>query len=343
LAAQKRNFGAYNDENGLRYQPPYFYLKLKDYTRGLSYMEWFDKNFPEDPYLPEFLFEWTILLYKTGKIKEAEKKASETLLLNADVFDEFFGNQRLANGKSKQLSVKANENLKRFRYSSKKWSDLVDFSEWLKDVEKSDILKSYLVDNNKDERKSSANPDIPNSEDKKLIYKKIKRMRRKLAKMAWETNRYGIDIYKIDKKELRYKLPSLYLSVQDYKGGLNYMRWFDKNFPEELCWPEFLFEWTIILYKNRKYQEAAQKVADTLLMNKYVLKKFFGRPIPCGKNPEQPDVEDPEFLEDFFYESRNQLELTDFSNWLLKIEQNKDFKSYLVNNRRRIRRSLKHL
>jgi len=160
-------------------------------------MEWFDKNFPEDPYLPEFLFEWTILLFRNGKIKEAEKKAAQTFLLNADVFDKFFGKQRLAKDKSQQLPVKRNENLKRFRYSFNKREELKDFSEWLMKVEKSDVFKSYLFDDIKDEKKSSPNPNMPNSEDKKNLYKEIKRIRRKLVKMACKKNRYGIDIDKM--------------------------------------------------------------------------------------------------------------------------------------------------
>ena len=114
-------------------------------------------------------------------------------------------------------------NLKRFRYSLNKWEELKGFGEWLKEVEKSDVFKSYLVDDKKDERKSSTNPDIPNSEDKELIYKKIKRFRGQLARHKYKFQ--SSDEYRY----IRYKLPPLYLKLQDYTGGVNYIRWFDKN------------------------------------------------------------------------------------------------------------------
>ncbi len=50
--------------------------------QGLRYFNWFNKNFSDDSGYPDFLFEWTIILFKTGRLKEAEKKAFETFRSN---------------------------------------------------------------------------------------------------------------------------------------------------------------------------------------------------------------------------------------------------------------------
>src|SRR5690606_8377974 len=67
------------------------YLKIGDYSGSLRYFNWFKKTFPDDVGYPDFLFEWTITLYKTKRIKEAEKKAIETFSGNSYLFDSYFG------------------------------------------------------------------------------------------------------------------------------------------------------------------------------------------------------------------------------------------------------------
>ena len=91
LAAEKRKFGDYDDSRGLRYVPLGLYIKLQDYRGGLQYARWFSKSFPDDVGFPEFLFEWAIILFMNGKMKEAERKATECYFRNVYVFDKFFG------------------------------------------------------------------------------------------------------------------------------------------------------------------------------------------------------------------------------------------------------------
>jgi hypothetical protein len=91
LAAEKRKFGGYDDSRGLRYIPTEYYVRLRDFVGGLRYTRWFAKNFPEDCGDPHFLFEWTIILFQNGRIREAEKKAFQTFCSNTHLFDKFFG------------------------------------------------------------------------------------------------------------------------------------------------------------------------------------------------------------------------------------------------------------
>jgi len=75
LADDKKHWGGfYHDGKGQRYLPPGYFIKLTDYKGGLRYLNWFSKTFPDDMGYPVFLFEWIVILFKTGKEIEAKKK-----------------------------------------------------------------------------------------------------------------------------------------------------------------------------------------------------------------------------------------------------------------------------
>lgn len=130
LAAEKRRFGGYDDSRGLRYLPAKYFIQLGDYSGGLTYTKWFDKNFPDDGGFPDFLFEWTIILFKNGKIKDAEKKAFETFCSNTYLFDKFFGKQIMPIDKWEGSNLEAPGFTEYLDYSSEQ-SELADFSKWL--------------------------------------------------------------------------------------------------------------------------------------------------------------------------------------------------------------------
>src|SRR5690625_2995189 len=139
LAADKRNWGGqYHDGSGLRYLPPQFYIQLEDFSGGLRYFNWFNKNFPDDSGFPDFLFEWTIILFKTGRLKEAEKKAFDTFCSNTYLFDKFFGRKLTKIEKwegSNLQTLDFAEN--HFSYNSRQ-DNLADFSVWLDDFSTSE-------------------------------------------------------------------------------------------------------------------------------------------------------------------------------------------------------------
>src|SRR5690606_20246296 len=86
LTAEKRRLGCFDDSRGLRYLPTEMYVRLGDFDGGLKYLKWFDKNFPDDIGFPEFLFESTIILFKTGNLEQAEEKALKTHFSNTFLF-----------------------------------------------------------------------------------------------------------------------------------------------------------------------------------------------------------------------------------------------------------------
>ncbi|HRE51865.1 MAG TPA: hypothetical protein PK339_10600 [Flavitalea sp.] len=130
LAAEKRKLGCYDDSRGRRYMPLRYFIKLSDYAGGLAYLKWFQKNFPDDGGFPEFLFEWTIILFKTGKIKEAEKKAFQTFCRNPYWFDKFFGKPIKPIDMWHGSNIAAPEYAEALAYSNEQ-ADPADFCEWL--------------------------------------------------------------------------------------------------------------------------------------------------------------------------------------------------------------------
>jgi len=130
LAAEKRNYGDYHDGRGMRYYPPKVYLKLQDYKGGLAYTKWFHKNFSDDSCYPDFLFAWTVILFKTGNIKDAEKKAFETFCSNTYLFDKFFGRPIVQISKYEGSNIEMPSFVESLEYSSEQ-AEFKDFSQWL--------------------------------------------------------------------------------------------------------------------------------------------------------------------------------------------------------------------
>lgn len=131
LAADKRRWGGYYDDSrGLRYLPPGYYLKLQDYTGCLRYYNWFMKNFPGDTGYPLFIFEWTIVLFKTRRAHQAENKALETFFANPYLIHSFLGREvddlDIYEGSNWEMAGLVDE----IPYS-KSQEELADFVSWL--------------------------------------------------------------------------------------------------------------------------------------------------------------------------------------------------------------------
>jgi len=137
LAAEKRKFGWYSDSRGLRYLSPELYIKLQDYKGGLTYLRWFRKNFPDDMGFPDFLFEWTLILFKNSKEKEARRKALETWFTNTCLFDKFFGRPVVPIDKYEGFNQEAAVFAKNFTYTAGQ-AGLEDFAHWLEQLERSE-------------------------------------------------------------------------------------------------------------------------------------------------------------------------------------------------------------
>ncbi len=155
----------------------------------------------------------------------------------------------------------------------------------------------------------------------KQIEKVRARIRKIRGQLTAEKRKFG---WFDDSGGRRYDLPGLYIKIGDYKGGLTYFRWFQKNFPDDIGLPSFLFEWTIILFKNGKLEAARKKAFEAYCRNVQVFDRFFGRPLRGAAGWEMSNLELPEFLEHFPYSSEDP-ELADFTEWLSCFEQEPEF------------------
>lgn len=161
LAADKKRWGGFHhDGQGLRFAPPRLYIQIADFSGGLRYLNWFKKAFPADSGFPDFLFEWTIILFKTGRLKEAEKKAFQTYTGNTYLFDKFFGRPLNKIDKWEGIFWETVEfATDNFSYSCHQ-KNLTDFAEWLNrltQTEKFAALMNKYVEihiklNNEDDR-----------------------------------------------------------------------------------------------------------------------------------------------------------------------------------------------
>ena len=131
LTDEKRKFGWFDDSRGLRYLPTSLYVKISDYDAGLKYLKWFNKNFPDDIGFPEFLFESTVILFKTGNIKAAERYALKTYFSNTFIIDKYFSKEPEKADKKVSISFQLADYVKNFNYPHGEDEFLQEFSDWL--------------------------------------------------------------------------------------------------------------------------------------------------------------------------------------------------------------------
>jgi len=140
LAADKKYWGGqYHDGQGIRYIIPEKFIKIKDYKGGQRYLNWFDKNFPDDSGYPIFLFEWTLILFKCDKLIEAENKAHQTFFSNTYLFDKFLGKQSLRLDKNESSNWEYESLVDSFAYTSMD-TEFIEFASWTEKVLSSRIF-----------------------------------------------------------------------------------------------------------------------------------------------------------------------------------------------------------
>jgi len=133
LEAEQARFGWIRDRRGMRYLPTDMFLRMEDYSAGLEYLKWFGINFPKDKGFPEFLLEWTIILFKTGNFKDAKKMAFRTYCSNIYFFNNYFGQEITPIKKFEKSDHEAADYVKTVHFKEGN-PKMTDFDEWLKQV-----------------------------------------------------------------------------------------------------------------------------------------------------------------------------------------------------------------
>jgi hypothetical protein len=82
LAGEKKRFGGYFDNGGVRYIIPELYIRLGDYKGALIYFRWFEREFPDDSGFPFFDLLWSFTCFKNKREKDAIRLAYRTAISN---------------------------------------------------------------------------------------------------------------------------------------------------------------------------------------------------------------------------------------------------------------------
>ncbi|CAN5397347.1 hypothetical protein BH23BAC3_BH23BAC3_24940 [soil metagenome] len=156
------------------------------------------------------------------------------------------------------------------------------------------------------------------------IKNKISRIRKDLTadKRRWGGHHH-------DGRGLRYMPPGLFVKIRDYKGGLRYLRWFDKTFPDDSGYPMFLFEWVLLLFKTKNLPDAGKKVFKIYFSNSYLIDIFLGKELKEAGRPEGSNWQPVQVLDTFPYSAKDP-ELADFAEWLEKFVSSDRCKNFVA-------------
>jgi hypothetical protein len=151
------------------------------------------------------------------------------------------------------------------------------------------------------------------------------RLKRKIAEikqiLAAEKRRYGC--YD-DSWGLRYLPTGYFVRLGDYAGGVAYLKWFYRNFPDDGGCPEFLFESAILFFKTGRSKEAEKAVFQTFCSNPYWIDRFFDRRLTPLDIWHSSNLTTVEYTEALTYSSKDP-DLDDFSGWLHEVTLTDDF------------------
>ena len=156
--------------------------------------------------------------------------------------------------------------------------------------------------------------------------KQIERVKNKIRKLkqalADDKKQWG-GVYH-DGTGIRYVIPEQYIKIKDYKGGLRYLRWFDKNFPDDIGYPIFLFENTFILFKRDKVKEAEKKACKTFFSNTYLFDIFLEKEPLYFDKSENHAWEFEELAKHLPYK-KDDLEFVEFAAWIQNVLNSREF------------------
>ena len=128
-----------------------------------------------------------------------------------------------------------------------------------------------------------------------------------------------------DSQGRRYVIPQLYLRVEDYKGALRYFKWFEKEFEDDIGFPDFLLAWTITLFQNNKEELALKKAYQTAFSNIYLFDLLLGHEVVATDNPEFISSESYRFAEEILPDCLAMI-TGPFLTWLHKVTRQSNFK-----------------
>lgn len=127
-----------------------------------------------------------------------------------------------------------------------------------------------------------------------------------------------------DSRGLRYLPTRYYVQLADFAGGLTYLRWFWRNFPTDVGFADFLFEATIILFKQGKLKEATRQATATFRADRQLLARFLGQHAPSAEAWENPPLAAESYAR-YFATLGSLTTLLDVAEWVGELTSSEQF------------------
>jgi hypothetical protein len=140
LAGEKKRFGGYFDNGGVRYIIPELYVRLGDYKGALTSFRWFEREFPDDSGFPFFDLLWTFTYFKNNREKDAIRLAYKTAFSNIYMIDLLCKNTITDNGGSGAGDIDYAKEV--IEWVEKLLSK--DFKEWICRLNKTEEFKANM-------------------------------------------------------------------------------------------------------------------------------------------------------------------------------------------------------
>ena len=129
-----------------------------------------------------------------------------------------------------------------------------------------------------------------------------------------------------DGSGVRYYLFYLYFLLDDNRRSSEYLRWYKKEFPDDIGEPIQLLCWALILHRKGKY--ADYQLAITMLSNIYLLPHLLGDEINRVDMWHVSNYEEPDFIE--YMPERVQEAITEADlDWIRKKYNSESFQKVL--------------
>ena len=95
----------------------------------------------------------------------------------------------------------------------------------------------------------------------------------------------------------RYLLGPMYMQLGNIVGALDSFEWFQQNFPDDVGEPFQYLCWALVLFRMGKLDAAKKKLAQTMLMNLYLVPHLLNIEIPRLEIWHGANMEEPEYIE----------------------------------------------
>lgn len=154
---------------------------------------------------------------------------------------------------------------------------------------------------------------------KKKIRKHRAFLRAEKRKLGWYDDSYG----------KRYIIGMLYIQIEDYKSALRYFNWFDKEFSDDVGFPDFLLTWCLSLFKSNKLKEAEIKAIEVSFSNTYLIPLLLRKKIKEIRKSELSSVENINAAKYMVAEWKDKYNQKDFNEWLSQFLETPKYQSYI--------------